>query len=71
MSEQDDATFTVVMNAEGQYSLWPADREIPAGWTSVGTSGPKAECLAYIEKIWTDLRPLSVRQASDKPASSP
>ncbi|HEX8198978.1 MAG TPA: MbtH family NRPS accessory protein [Isosphaeraceae bacterium] len=54
--------FKVVVNQEGQYSLWPADRENPAGWTDAGRSGPKEECLAFVEEVWTDMRPLSLRQ---------
>ena len=58
----DDATpYKVVINHEEQYSIWPADREAPAGWREVGTAGTKAECLAYIEQVWTDMRPLSLR----------
>ena len=55
--------YKVVVNHEEQYSIWPADRENPLGWRDVGKSGPKAECLAYIEEVWTDMRPLSLRQA--------
>lgn len=61
--DMDDVIFQVVTNHEEQYSLWPADREPPAGWRSVGKAGTKKECLAYIEEVWTDMRPLSLRQA--------
>lgn len=54
--------YRVVVNHEEQYSIWPVDRPLPAGWTDVGKSGPKKECLDYIEKVWTDMRPLSLRQ---------
>ena len=58
MEEQDDNTiYKVVVNHEEQYSIWPADRENPLGWKDAGKSGPKAECLAYIKKVWTDMRP--------------
>ena len=61
--EREDTTiYTVVMNHEEQYSIWPADRELPLGWTAVGKTGPKAECLAYIEEVWTDMRPRSLRE---------
>jgi MbtH protein len=61
--EQEDTTiYKVVVNYEEQYSIWPADREIPLGWTNVGKEGTKAECLAYIKEVWTDMRPLSLRQ---------
>ncbi|EWC63680.1 putative MbtH-like protein [Actinokineospora spheciospongiae] len=53
----------VVVNHEEQYSIWPADREPPAGWTPVGVAGPEEECLDWIEAHWTDLRPLSLRRA--------
>lgn len=55
--------YEVVVNHEEQYSIWEEGREIPPGWKAVGKSGPKEECLAHIEKVWTDMRPLSVRKA--------
>lgn len=61
--EREDTTiYTAVVNHEEQYSIWPADRELPAGWTAVGTPGPKAQVLAYIEEVWTDMRPKSLRE---------
>jgi Uncharacterized protein conserved in bacteria len=60
--DDERAVFEVVVNHEEQYSIWPADREIPAGWRAVGTRGTKAECLAHINEVWTDMRPLSLRQ---------
>jgi MbtH protein len=61
--EREDTTlYLVVVNHEEQYSIWPADRELPLGWSSAGKQGPKAECLAYIEEVWTDMRPLSLRK---------
>ncbi len=60
--DDDDLTYQVVINHEEQYSIWPAGRDVPAGWTVVGKSGPKAECLAYIKDVWTDMRPLSLRR---------
>ena len=53
----------VVVNHEEQYSLWLADREIPAGWRAAGVEGTRDECLDWIERNWTDMRPLSVRRA--------
>ena len=63
MSEdrEDTTIYTAVMNHEEQYSIWPADRELPLGWTAVGTPGLKAQVLAYIEEVWTDMRPKSLR----------
>ena len=60
--EREDTTiYEVVMNDEEQYSIWPADRELPLGWTAVGTPGLKPQVLAYIEEVWTDMRPKSLR----------
>jgi len=60
--EEDDRLYKVVVNHEQQYSIWFAEREPPAGWSEVGKSGPKSECLEYIKEVWTDLRPLSLRK---------
>ena len=59
----------VVVNHEEQYSIWPVDRELPLGWTDVGVRGPKADCLAHIERVWTDMRPLSLRRTMDGSSS--
>jgi MbtH protein len=61
--DHEETVFQVVVNQEGQYSIWPNFREVPAGWEAVGPSGPKKECLTYIEAAWTDMRPLSLRNA--------
>jgi MbtH protein len=61
-----EAVYQVVVNHEGQYALWPSDREPPLGWTSAGKVGPKDECLAYVEEVWTDMRPLSLRKTMDE-----
>ncbi|EYF03557.1 MbtH family protein [Chondromyces apiculatus] len=66
--DDENATFHVVMNHEEQYSIWPEGREIPAGWKAVGKTGPKKECLAYIEEVWTDMRPLSLRKKMEEDA---
>lgn len=61
--EREDTTiYQVVVNHEEQYSIWPADRELPLGWSAAGKSGAKPECLAWIEEVWTDMRPLSLRK---------
>lgn len=53
--------FRVVVNGEEQYSIWPADIELPAGWRPEGVRGTREECLAHVERVWTDMRPLSLR----------
>lgn len=63
MDEKDDTTiYKVVVNHEEQYSIWPADKANALGWRDAGKSGSKADCLAYIKEVWTDMRPLSLRQ---------
>jgi MbtH protein len=63
VDEQEDlTTYDVVVNDEEQYSIWPAHRELPRGWHRADKQGQKAECLAYIETVWTDMRPLSLRK---------
>ena len=68
--QEDTRQYTVVMNHEEQYSIWLADRELPLGWTAVGKTGTKQECLDYIEEVWTDMRPLSLRQKMAAAAAS-
>lgn len=63
--DDPDADFRVLVNDEGQYSLWPAFREVPAGWTAVEVAGKKKECLDWIEANWTDMRPRSLAEAMD------
>jgi MbtH protein len=60
--KEDTRTYVVVINHEEQYSIWFADRDIPKGWRAVEKRGSKAECLQYIGEVWTDMRPLSLRQ---------
>jgi MbtH protein len=61
--DTDSQQYAVVRNDEEQYSIWPADQEPPAGWHPDGFSGPKDDCLAHIDAVWTDMRPLSLRRA--------
>lgn len=63
--ENEEVVYRVVVNHEEQYSIWQTGREIPNGWRDVGTTGNKDECLAYISDVWTDMRPLSLRQAME------
>ncbi|HEU5380642.1 MAG TPA: MbtH family NRPS accessory protein [Ktedonobacteraceae bacterium] len=66
-SEQEDTTiYKVVVNHEEQYSIWPVGRENPLGWRDAGKSGAKSDCLGYIQEIWTDMRPLSLRKRMEK-----
>jgi MbtH protein len=64
--EDNDTIYLVVINHEEQYSIWPEYRDIPKGWQTVGKSGKKTECLNYIEEVWTDMRPLSLRRQMEE-----
>ena len=68
--QEDTQPYLVVLNDEEQYSIWAADRDIPAGWHAEGTEGTRAECLAHIGKVWTDMRPLSLRKRIAEAASA-
>ena len=69
-SDREDTTiYRAVVNHEEQYSIWPADRELPLGWSDAGKTGLKPEVLAWIEEVWTDMRPLSLRQKMDAAAA--
>lgn len=61
--DSDDGSYRVVINDEEQYSIWRVGLDIPPGWRAVGPTGPKQECLDYIDQTWTDMRPASVRRA--------
>ena len=63
---EDTTTYKVVMNHEEQYSIWPADRANPLGWTDAGKSGSRQECLDYVKEVWTDMRPLSLRRRMEQ-----
>ena len=70
--ENEDTTiYKVVMNHEEQYSIWPDYKEIPPKWKDVSKTGSKAECLAYIKEVWTDMRPLSLRKKMEEYAKNP
>jgi MbtH protein len=65
MSQQETQTepmYDVVVNHEEQYSIWPVEKELPLGWTKAGVQGTKQVCLDHIKEVWTDMRPLSLRQ---------
>jgi MbtH protein len=66
--DSEDTIFRVVVNHEEQYSIWPDYKEVPNGWREVGKSGRKQECLDYIDQVWTDMRPLSLRKHMDEQA---
>jgi MbtH protein len=59
--EADALFYTVVVNHEGQYSIHPFGKALPSGWTETTKSGTQAECLDYIDTLWTDITPLTVK----------
>ncbi|MGY0057917.1 MbtH family protein [Streptomyces sp. LZ34] len=61
--ENPDGTYLVLVNDEGQHSLWPEFIEVPAGWTVAKPADTRDACLAYIEENWTDMRPASLVKA--------
>lgn len=63
--------FSVVINHEGQYSIWPLGRELPGGWQKEGKVGNKSDCLSYINKVWTDIRPQSIRRKTSGNGTNP
>lgn len=63
---RDSNRYKVVINHEEQYSILPSDRPVPRGWRTVGKEGSRHEVLTYIEEVWTDMRPPSVRSTVEK-----
>jgi MbtH protein len=68
--DDDNGTFHVLINSEGQHSLWPIFVPVPQGWTIVHESDSRAACLAFIEKNWTDMRPKSLIEHMEKSGKS-
>ena len=58
--DDEAGEFAVLVNDEGQHSLWPTFKDVPAGWRPVLAKGTRQECLDYVEKNWTDMRPKSL-----------
>ena len=63
--DDETGSFMVLVNDEGQHSLWPTFADVPAGWHKIFGAAGRAECLAYVEERWTDMRPKSLRDAMD------
>lgn len=68
-NEEPEVIYKAVVNDEEQYSIWFADQELPLGWREAGKTGTKDECLAFIEEVWTDMRPLSLRRKMEEAAA--
>lgn len=70
-NDEGPLEFVVVMNDEEQYSIWPQGKPVPAGWRDAGFAGARTKCLEYIDRTWTDLRPLSLRRSMASAATRP
>lgn len=66
--EDPDGTYLVLVNDEGQHSLWPSFVEVPAGWTVAHEESSRSACLDYVNASWTDLRPTSLIRSMDDDA---
>lgn len=64
--DEDSATYTVVINGEEQYSIWPAEKPLPLGWRPAGKIGRKTDCLEFVAHVWTDMRPKSLRDKMEQ-----
>lgn len=79
--EDEDGIFHVLINDEGQHSLWPSFVDVPAGWTIIHQADSRAACLDFINRNWTDMRPKSLiesmktlpayAQEADQPSATP
>ena len=60
---QQERLYEVVVNAERQYSVWPAQRPVPLGWLSAGFRDTREQCLVHIDSVWRDMREHSLQLA--------
>ena len=67
--ENPDGRYLVLVNDEGQHSLWPSFAEVPAGWMVAHGEDTREACVAYVEERWTDMRPTSLVRAMDEPGA--
>jgi MbtH protein len=68
--EDENGQHCVIVNDEGQYSLWPTFKNVPARWSTVGPRGSRRDCLEYIEKHWTDMRPKTLIKQMERDAAA-
>jgi MbtH protein len=68
--EDENGVYHVLVNEEGQHSLWPSFVEVPAGWTIIHASDTRAACLEFISQHWTDMRPKSLIEAMKQSSGS-
>lgn len=58
--EDRDGSYLILVNDENQHSLWPTETTVPVGWTAVHGPASRADCLDYVDRNWTDMRPASL-----------
>jgi MbtH protein len=68
--EDENGIYHVLINDEGQYSLWPSFIDVPDGWTIIHKSDSRAACLEFINRNWTDMRPNSLIKSMNEPSAS-
>lgn len=68
--DNPDGRYVVLVNDEGQHSLWPSFAEVPEGWTVAHGEDDRQACLDYVEEHWTDMRPKSLANAMDNPTTA-
>ncbi|EST35528.1 MbtH family protein [Streptomyces roseochromogenus] len=61
--EDENGSYLVLINGEGQHSLWPSFADVPNGWTVIFNEASRQDCLDYVNEHWTDMRPLSLQRA--------
>jgi MbtH protein len=64
--EDENGTYSVLVNHEGQHCLWPDVLDVPAGWSVISTPNSRAACLEFIRKSWVDMRPNSLVEAMNQ-----
>ncbi|MGH3766775.1 MAG: MbtH family protein [Pseudonocardiaceae bacterium] len=64
--DDENATFHVLVNDEGQHSLWPTFADVPVGWSIVLASADRRSCVDYVNAHWTDMRPNSLIEAMER-----
>lgn len=64
-NDEKNTQYIVLKNHQDQYSLWLREKTVPPGWEAVGKEGSREECSAYVDEVWTDMRPRSLREKMD------
>ncbi|NJC70653.1 MbtH family protein [Planosporangium thailandense] len=68
--EDEDGSYYALVNAEGQFSLWPTFADVPAGWRVAFGPDTRQRCLDHVDERWTDMRPRSLAAAMDAPGAA-